>query len=714
MFTNDSYDSLASESNVSIKPLWMIEDYDQVGKTKDLVNWFDQTHAALSNLYQSFFLSYYENLTVYTARHRYNVPRVWMNTDYQDYTTASNRPTSQRSRVNLLQKMIETHVSRLTSSRAMVAVNPADSNSWNAKSAAKSSERVLKTIARSRQIDELVTKTTRTMLICGEAWILAFWNPELGAFDPQLQSKQVPLLDEQGLPKKDEKGNPVFLRSDTRIGDIDYKPLLPFQVLPQPGSYNQDETDWVLVRDMVDIYKLRQKYPQFAEDIKPNRSTDWASRLPKDKGGHMEDRVQLNTLYHRSTSQLPNGRLIICTPDIILENTDLPYPSLNKERELPLIRLTDVDVPGIDRGVALTVMESGKYLQDTINRMTNVILRNFSASAPKWLVAGNSVSKELLGNNAPSVVSYRGSLEPKFVSPPSTPQEFFLFRDQLIKDLEKTTGVFPVSMGDAPPNTRAEKMLAFHEEQEFKLAEPLIKKQNDAVRRLFKITLSIVADRYDDSDGRLAQIIGKSGAPYLIPFKSSDLSGEYTIDVQRTSALPESREGKIDYAIRLKQAFPALWSDEQALEAIDLGATEEMVTTATAARDLATMENELLSTGDAIPDPEKCQDHFVHLKAHYPLINSISYQQLPDPLRKIIELHVTAHEMFLWSQATANPNIAVRLAELPLFPAFLSAPAPTPISAQNPVPAPQMQGTARPQQGGVASPSGESGSVPGV
>lgn len=659
---------------ISIKPFTSVDLENEV----DVRRWMTDTTEQLMQYYGPYRRMWAENIAIYTGMPFQEIGFAWAG-------GAWDRPQvnkSSRNNLNIINPIVEAHLARITSSRAKVSVLPVHKNEYKDLSAAKTAEKLVEMSFRDRKINDKLEDVARCMLVCGHAYILAEWNQEIGPAMPELE-EELPVIDEDtGEPVVDEEGNPIIIRPDYKIGDVDYRVLTPDQVLEQPGKRWEDK-DWIIRVETEDVYKLREMYPTVALDIKPgdfHPSLSLEHRLWRVRDS--ETQTPVIYMYHKATKTFPEGRLIICTPDVVLENTSLPFPSLNKASLLPLARVTDTCPPGFELPIPLTVMQSGKAYQRLFNNINSNITRNMSLNVPKWIVHSGSGVRLAHLNNASNIVQYKGSVRPTLDSPPSTPTEFFAYRESIRGELEQVTGASHI-FNQPPANTRAGVMLEHQEEQEFRRSEPLIRHMNDLQSEMAKIALSIMSDKYDDSDERVLKLMGPGGSGKFIRFLASDLQGPFDVKYERTSALPESKQGRLNMALQL---FNAGLMDKQQFKAVVGYSSDPSLGTAeTKAYEKQLLENDLMMRGHQVSDPRDFEDHVEALRALYPLVQSVEFAEAPEEVKSLITAHTFAHEMFAQKRAMVSTLYAVRLSQLTQYPTFFTAlPAAVPISPEMP------------------------------
>ena len=649
---------------ISIKPFTDVDITDP----EAIREWLIETSNELSDYYAPWKRLYRDNIQMFIG----GAPH---ETNFWNGQTFFRTATS--AKANLIRPIVESHLSRITTTRAKVSVMPVKNGDFEAMSAAKNASAILEQNFDERKANEVFERAARTMLICGSCYVAVEWDNDIGARLPAVE-EGIPVFDDNGNVLKDENENPILMKGSIRAGDVNYKVLRPDQVLEQPGNQGQTK-DWIIYMEYQDIYKLRERFPTIAMEIQPtDNPSDFGENVLMKK--NLEKQALVFTFYHRATPSFPNGKYIICTPDVILEHSDLPFPTLNEYGIIPVARLHDMEVPGYALPLPLTVMESGKPYQNLYNKLSNNIHKNLSLQTPKWMIPQTSGVQPSHLDNSSNCVLFRGQA-PQLVSPSTTAPEIYNYRNEIINEMQVATGSSHM-LNVPPPNTRAATMLEHQEEQEFRRAEPLIRHMNDFQAEVAKIALAIMADRYSDIDERMIKIMGDKGASAFIRMKTQDLVGPFNVKFERTSALPESKQGRLNEAARLFQL--GLMTADQYKIIIGYNADPELADADSKAFEKQLLETEQLIRGMEVQPPLQHEDHVQHLKALYPVLQSAEFAIYPDKVKNSIVGHIMAHEMFAWQRAQVSMTYAVKVAEHVQFCCFTELPKAMPVGMGNP------------------------------
>lgn len=676
------------------KPLYSF-DLDDEANEKDILAWLKSERDYLESEARDRVRNMRKNLALYKG------------IQYQDTEVRTDARTRGDDRTSFIRKIVSNHLYDLTKNRAarLVKFRPAvailpTNDELQDKLASKMCKMLLDHIWYENDFEGAIqTQLATYAQVMGEVYTLIDWNPRKGDLSPQyLKAKgrakdgRIPLLDENGQQVKDPQGNAVYVDSPVRVGDVEYKVLLADQVLLQK-KHKWEDVDYCFTMEPVTTDQLRVEYPDKAGFIKDTDAQIYDYERMELRA--LRRTVYKYTFWHRRCPEIDKGRKIVFINDCVLENVEFPF----SHDKLPVVRFTDMDLPGELHGVSF--YEQIKGLTGTYNNLTNMIIRNLvMVSHPKWMVPAGSVAIDKLGNDI-TIVQYKGPTPPVLATAQSVPADIFKFRGELKEEFQQIAGVFGVSRGEPPPGIKAGVALQFLSEQEAERYNELALKWNELIKTIAKLTIAVCGDYYDESDERMIRVIGKNNEYMTEFFKVSALEKDYDIRIQNSSALPKSVAARTQTLLDLSERFPEQFTGEQVIDMLDLAQTDKFVDAATVAVRSAEAENEKLQ---AIEDgnvlaPVEFENHIVHWKIHTRQMQEFSFKYKMGPeIHERFKDHVTAHEMLMTEQAKKNPAFAQELLKLPMFPMFYVEPvAPAPMPEPVPAPAPMPMQPGMPQ-----------------
>lgn len=659
------WDGLGEEQRSQRKapvPLWSTQHTDDA----DLLKWLQGSVTYLKDINRDRFDIYGFYLNLYKGDHFQD--RTYVSRD--SLASPKKRTQMRRIAVNHAYELVEQGVSKLMRFKPAVVVMPVN-NEYNDRINAKLGKYVIDHIFAINDIDRRMEQLQRYMRVFGCAYMYCRYDQESGDLHPDF-AKQMLKLEKEGkdaptITVRNGDGQRVKIDRPVRVGEVRFDVLPPWRVLLAP-SQSYDESPFCVIQHIVDEMELVADYGEKARPPKkeadPHRAADDAPP---------EGKVYVYELFHRHSPHLRKGRYVKFTEYAVLEEGDHPY----SHGCLPLIRLTDVDIPGEVHPVS--ALEFIAPLNRMYNYVTSFAWRNFAYGAhPKWLVPKGSANLVTLGN-AMTVVEYAGGIAPRLEAFPTIPAEMFEFREQLRNEMEKIYGIHSVSRGEPPPGIRAGIALQFLEEQENQRAHSSIIKHNLAIREIAKQCLSIAGDYYEPEDGRLIRIVGKNNQFSIKSLEGAKLSGPYDIRVQNSSALPESKAGRVSTLIELRNTFgPGLVPDEHAADMLDLGQPDKFFDYVAVAIQKAEGENEDLLEGVKVAEPQPYEELLSHWRTHAKVVQSKSFgDDVPAKIKEAIFEHIETTEYLMYEKAfgpNANPLFKQSLLALENWPLFLPLP----------------------------------------
>lgn len=694
-----------------IRPLWLLPDFND---RKKVLEWCNETVDACRDYYGHYFQIHRDNLWLYRGVH-------WLAQDrYQNRNLDRQGIYIRRSPrvvINHLYDFVEQWVSRLTRYRPAVAIYPATAEQQAADDA-KTAKDVLDYIWHSNNIDYFLQTFCRHMKIFGEAFLWITWDPNKGEIHPAwaelaAQNQRVPVIGPDGNPITSEKGDPLFIQKAIRIGDIKYESVSPWRVFEMPAR-NREMVDWAIREEIVPIDYLKAKYPEVAHEIKKDEGYGdfdyYGSNAEK-----LGEEVTVYELYHKRTEFLDQGRFIKFCRSAVLENTVNPTP----DGGLPYIYLRDIEIPDQIRGMSF--FQQLFPMQHQINAIASLVYKSYVLLAhPKIAAPEGSIQIEQMLNDS-TAFFYSGGIPPLVMQSAVMPNEVYNYIAKLETLMEKISGNYSLSRGEAPSGVRAAKALRVIEEQEDKRAYVTAVKWNDiALVQNARLSLATMGTFCQDDDGRFARILGRDNEFKLARFKTAALARPHEIRIENTTALSQSPAARIEDMIELAQTEispTSPISKEQFLNMLDLTASEQFKDIATRAAKCAQSENDDFVSGMPVADPRPDEDLIVHLKVHYQLAQSREYKErMPEERRALYEAHVFRTEYLAYEKAFGittsmglplsmpSPGFQMQLmATLPQFPVYFKMPVPgIPAMAINgamPAPAPLGPDAGMVQQG---------------
>ena len=648
---SDAFDDLLDEAMLDedLKPYHAIDKKTD----KEKLNWLKQVKDALMEQSQSrtgkqrMHLSWYRGIS----------PHKWERN--REYNTTRRISKINKFIVNHLYDLTETKVSQMTRLKPAVQVLPAN-DEYNDRGAAKVAGSVIKHLWDLNNVDFLMQNMHRHARIFGESFAFTLWDPSLGDLHPAYVEAR-----DAGIPEIEINGEIVEINEEEPIktGDVCYEHEVPWRVLLQRKNCYED-VEYVFRIRVVPTEDLKLDFPDKAKQIETKdelRVFDIEDLTHKYVEGH----TVVYDFYHKYTKYQGKGKSLTFTDEVILEEGDLPFT----HGKLPIVRLTDQDVPDVLNGVSR--YETVGPIQKMYDNISTLIAKNIYLTAhAKWMMPRGACKLEQLGNDN-TIVQYQGPVAPSLAQVQPNPVEVYNFRNQLKEDMQTIYGSHGISRGEVPKGITAASALQFLNELENERASSDISKHGFLVKDIAKMTLAVAGDYYDINDGRLVRIVGQGNKFFIRQFDTANLSKNYDIRIDNSTGLPETKAAKIQRLMDIMQRSPQLFSPERWEELLEVGNIDRAVSMATEALRSADSENEDLMAGIEVMPPEEWEDHIAHWESHVKAMQSRSFkEEAANEVVDAFKAHLYDTEELMIEKMSSSPLFQAELARLKLFPLF--------------------------------------------
>lgn len=580
-------------------------------------------------------------------------------------------------RINQLQKFIiphihdltETRISQMTRIRPSVEVLPSN-NEWEDRASAKVVQNIIKHLWYINNIDYKIQELHRHARIFGESFLFVDWDPNAGDLLPlYVQAKEMGLDAIQG-----PDGKVLTLDKPMKTGDVKYSVELPWRVFLQRKT-SFDDVEYCFRAHLISTASLRDRFNN--NSIKPTQDLKMFDMDDMDDKP-IEDHTLVLEFWHKGTAELPEGFHALFTKDEILLAENNPYTG----KMLPMVRLTDLDVPQQLNGVSK--YELIAPIANMYNNVNTLIAKNIWLTAhAKWMMPRGAAKIEQLGNDN-TVVQYQGPVPPKLAQVMPNPPEVYRYSEDLLRQMQIIYGSHGISRGEIPTGITASSALQFLNQLESERASTEISKHGFTIIELAKLTISIVGDKYEEDDGRLLRIVGENNQFLIRQFDTAHLHKDYDIRFDLSTGLPDTKAGKRQLILDMMQRNPTGNTMERWEELLEVANLEKALDMSTSAYKAADSENEDMAAGRPVGMPEQWEDHIAHLDSHYRFMQTRTYKEEMNPeYRKTFNEHVYWTEEAALDKARTNPQFQAKLASLTLFPVFFHEGFQAPMGAEH-------------------------------
>jgi hypothetical protein len=568
---------------------------------------------------------------------------------------------------NHVQRLVDTQVTDVLSSSQDISVLPTGDR-FEDGVLAEMIQELLDSLEYEHQKGQIVEMLNRRARLCGEAYRWITWNPDKG--DEHPSSKK---LREKGETLTLELPDGTSKRIDVPImqGDVCEEYPLPWDIGLEPAAHPW-QCNWCFKVDARPVDELRVDYPDMAKEIIPNDNTyEWSDELMQPTP--LKDHAMVITFYQRSNKYMPQGYKVVCTPSVTLEHghSDMPLKIASMWGNLPVERLTDADIDGVLHGWSR--LRNITQLQNQYDNSTTQIGQNIFISArPKWLFPAGSVQINRLANKE-TLVPYKGPVAPALATFPSVPNEVFIYRDAMLRDMEKNYKVHPMASGDIPKGITATSALQFLSTEQEKAMTMQRKKNEEFIISTHHKRFSICKDNYDTSDKRFISVM--KGSSWKVKyFDVNALQIDCEIKMSIGSDLPQRKDALMQTVFQMSQIWPTLFPDEAIADMFKIGHAKKFLNEARAAWQAAEDENYRASKGEKLENPEEWENMLVHWRAHAKQFQLPEFKRWPKKRQEELLNHQRTTEFLMLIKLKQNPVFAAQIQQLPSWPMTLALP----------------------------------------
>lgn len=515
---------------------------------------------------------------------------------------------------------------------------------------------------REARYEKKLKKAAEYAIVMGWGFILTEWNSTKGGLVNEIPIKEEDIAgyDEEDRPI-DEEGNileptPIFR------GDIESKVISPLDVVFDFTKDDPDLNNWYLVRTFVNKYDLAAKYPELKEEILSVQGTTNGlnKRISLSPFNETTD-VPVYQFFHKSTESLPNGRYILyVSSNIVLDDSDLPYPSL------PVQRISMSDILGSSFGY--TTLFDMIPIQDAINSVYSTILTNHHAFGVQNVInpIGNNVKFNQVSGGM-NWIDYDAE-----VGPPTALQltksssESYNIISTLEKVMETVSGINSVARGNPEPSLKSGTALALIQAQALQYISGF---QQNYVQLLEDSATFIVNLLKEFADQPIViSISGVMNTTKVGEFVNEDIKSINRVVVDVGNPLLQNTAGRWQVAENLIQ-MGLIRTPEKVLELLNTGSLTNLTQSTTDELDTIRAENEALLKNDSII-AIATDSHAMHIREHRAVLSDPVLRKDQELVNRTLN-HIREHITLL---RETDPALLAINGEQPIGPEAGSPP----------------------------------------
>lgn len=660
IFTNLSEEDLA-EKVEPIKPLWTVKRGD------DTTTWIKNTFRALMKKNSGYFEEIKENLKLYKGD-VFTKPK----SSAGGRTISEGDPQLDKARNaklydNKIFESVDWRVNTHNAQKPGIDIGPANVD-FSDRVGSEVAKAVVDTIWYLQDEDEMERSALRHAFIAGEHYLGVLWDPDSGDVHPEyaaaLQQSENGKLKLGG--RSYDSNNPI------RIGDVVYKHFPAWRVLPEPVEV-WGKVTYLMTWDIEYLEAVKKDYPRIKDLVNNSAGREQLEGFDEDYLSRLreEGKILVLTVYEKKHKRCPEGRYIKSTVDgVILEDRESPY----SHSELPLSRLTDLDLPGELRGRSfLRNIKGLQYQQFFATSMAAANLRLMGH--PKWSVESGSININDLTNARTVIQRRQGSAAPAILQPNSTGADTYKqIADLDLKIDTKVKGNFATAQA-LPARIDSALALQYLDEKDLNRNHTMFSKVNAWRVANTQLTLKVSGQYYAVEDKRLLRIMGQNHAYDIKYFKLADFNRPYTVRVKSGSALPDQKSARIDAILKINAEAPGQITPAQLTDLLQLGSVEKFFDITTKSLKAAESIVQDLITGNPVPPPEGYEDLMTYWRVFGTYMQDRQFKEsVPPPIKDQVKTYLMTIEMLMFKKGLDNQAFQAQLQGLALYPLVFTLP----------------------------------------
>jgi hypothetical protein len=567
-----------------------------------------------------------------------------------------------KSFVNFVNEMVDAKVAQRSRFKPVIAVIP-QSDELEDENHAELAKLALTSKAQEMDFETIFADGDKTNFLRGESYTYIYWDKDLGGENARYNEAK-----SEGITLEREDGSVI---ESVKNGDICIKVLGPDRAFHQLRKKNIHDCDDFSVVDFKHVDELKYDYPEVAGEISPDDMSGYYN-VPQYEQD-MTNMCMVVTYYHRPTKYLPNGAYVKYTRNAILEMSEFPY----KHGKLPFIFDTDIDVPDEITGRPFTHnLERLQRLHDMVMYST---AKGFAVSAsPKWVYPKGAVDPNKLSNKY-SALEFKGPVAPQMVTFNGVNAASGDLLNMSERYVEKQSAVYGISRGEPPKGIKAAVALQFLDEQELQRESRGMAKRQRRIIDTNKMVLSLMQQYYVGSDGRFVKMLGEDNEYLIRDISKADFSRCYDIRIENSSALPDSKTGKVATILDINMATQndpegPYFKKNEITQILDLGNDRRFKNLRTASTKAAQYKISKILNGENVPEPRSFDDFLVEYPLFVETLQQREYKGEKPEIMLALEAYIKSMEFLMWEKAKMNPMFQQRVMAFTIYPIFFKVP----------------------------------------
>lgn len=443
-------------------------------------------------------------------------------------------------------------------------------------------------------------------------------------------------------------GNPYVIDDQggvVRDGDLYIKARSVWDVFFDVNCEDDDELDWIIVRDYINRHELIARYRDDPEKVAAIQNLPKKTELEIYRSWGWDDNTDLVAIYkyyHRSTTSVPNGRYALCIDSsVVLYDGKNPYVDEFKQAYIPLLTMRASD--GIGTLYGYSPGFDIAPLQMSFNTMWTAILTNHSAFGIQNIVVerGSDLNVEQLQGALNVIETNPGMAPPKPLQLTAISPESYKSADLIEKLMESCSGINSVVRGDPDSALKAASGRALGLLQAMAVQYNSGPTENYQEMSQDAGNLMLLILRNFAKTERVTKIVGKDKVMRLQSWSGDTFKNVGSVVAEQVNPMSKTTAGNRDEAEFLVQN-KLVSTPQEYLTVRDTGRLDPLIMTDQTQLNLIQQENEQLLKGNG-PNALIDDKHDWHIAEHLGLVDSPAVR-LNGKLLQVVLTHVQHHK----------------------------------------------------------------------
>jgi len=426
-------------------------------------------------------------------------------------------------------------------------------------------------------------------------------------------------------------------------GEIVCETILPLEIyFPPQLSVYQNPPYMFQVRN-VNKQQFAAMYPAHAKDILHAPANLTSQQRPKDtiRQEHFQETVEIVEAWYKASPELPNGRHVICMDSVTLLDEEYPeteFPFILIHYNHPPVGMWGIGIAEQLRGLQLELNKQYLHISNNQNLM----------GRPKWFVQkGSQIPQGAFTNGSGAIVEYAGNVPPQMQVGNPTPPEVFQHADRIVQTSYQIIGLSQASAtGQKPAGLNSGIAIQTQQDIESERFIELQQSYEHALRAIGKHMIKLAKKHYKPEDQRVVKALGKSSFE-LIEYNKLDTDDmKYELSIQTASSLPDTKAGRMQFALDLAQLGAFQQDPMLLLEILEVPGQEKLFDSLLNDRHLADEYIIRLNNGEYV-SPDPLENHKVIYQKMLAYYKSTRFYGMSPEVRDLYRQHLQERMMLM-------------------------------------------------------------------